>query len=150
MSHHIIGKASQELLLAVLLLTPFLSTHAEVKEETIRRPDGTVETKTTTKYYNPSQERLVSLSVYGVSILLGGFIAVGGVWIVNKRNSRTDSDVDLDIRKQKLKITKLTQGGLVVLIGAGIIMWSIYRMRQGSFTRGAPSSPPPSAAAPKS
>ena len=113
----------------VLLLSPIFVL-ADV-ETTIRRPDGTVEKTLTRTLYDPWTTRIM-LTIHGVSVIFGGIIAYGGIRVVlrslNPKFAQSEADVDLDFKKLRFKIKKVSQGSLIVLIGAAIIGWSVYRI----------------------
>ena len=122
----------RSLIIAGLLGVFVVSANCEDRKTVIQKPDGTVETTEDIKYFDPNSGQKMMTWVYGVAVLLGSAIAYGGIRLLFRSmelgKGSSEADIDLDLRKQKLKINKLAQGGVVVLIGAAIVGWSLYQV----------------------
>lgn len=133
-----------KIILVISLAVSILQANGEHSERVTKLPDGTIETTKTTKYYDPTWERLLTILCYGTTIVLGSFTGYGGIRIIlhslHLGKRQAEAEMDLDIRKRKIKIKNVAQGSLVVLIGAATIIWAIYEMTQ---TQISPSLAPP-------
>lgn len=99
-----------------------------VKESTITRPDGTVETVKTVKYYPTANEYIV----FGLAIIVGAVLTFLGVRLIYRGmesgHASEYADADIDVANKTVKVKKISQGAVIASIGAIIILGSLYIM----------------------
>ena len=126
---------TQAPLIALLLLMPISHLKADEYSQPTSNRDGSVTSRESIHYrHEASAFKLVLLSAYVISIVTGGLVAFGGIQILLRSiafgNSQSSADLDIDFKNRRLRIKAIAQGGVVVLIGAAVIIWAIYRIER--------------------
>lgn len=104
---------------------------AEMETRTTEtRPDGTVIQSETVKYYPPEATTVLQSVIIGTVVVFGGFIALFGIRLILRAlelgHHDGAADIDINASTKSVKVKKITQGSIVTLIGAGIMLGALY------------------------
>jgi len=116
--------------LGFVLYWPSSVCFAEMVRTTESRPDGSIITSETVKYYPPESATLSQSIIIGTVVFFGGLIALSGIWLILRALELGFhdgvADIDINVSAKKLKVKKVTQGGIITLIGASIMLGALY------------------------
>jgi hypothetical protein len=127
------GKMRKSRILSASLICGFCASlicgYANARAETtIVRPDGTIETTKTIEYYPPTNEYIV----FGIAIVVGGLITLMGAKLILRGielgHDSVYANADIDVDQKTIKVRKISQGAVISLIGASIVLGSLYLM----------------------
>lgn len=125
---HRINKKTLHIIISVLWLIPSI-VNAIKETETVTSPDGTVTTKERVITYHLP---IIEYFIIGIAVLFGGLIAFQGVRVIIRAldlgHTLDSSEIEVDLKNRQIKMKKITQGGIIVLVGGAIMLGAIYFM----------------------